>query len=188
MLQLEGCEQVLTQNPREAQKHIDRARSVARSSLEEARRSLVAMHAQSLDETSLPDAIEQIVSELRRESPAQIELSVSGIPYSLPIATQEHLLRVTQEALRNAIRHANASDVRVKIAYDPDAVGIRIEDNGQGFSMRKVRGGLGLGLAIMRERASEIGANFDLRSQPGKGTRVAVRMPVPPDTSKRPAE
>lgn len=187
VLQLEGCEQVLTQNPRQAQKHIERARSVARSSLEEARRSLVAMHAQILHETSLPDAIEQIISDLRQESSARIELSVRGIPYALPIATQEHLLRVTQEALRNAIRHAKANAVRVEIAYDRDAVGIRIEDNGQGFSVRKVRGGLGLGLTIMRERASEIGANFDLRSQPGKGTRVAVRMPIPPDTSKRPA-
>ena len=60
MLQLEGCEEVLTQNPQEAQKHIVRARSVARASLEEARRSLVAMHAQILHETSLPDAVEQI--------------------------------------------------------------------------------------------------------------------------------
>lgn len=169
-------------------KHIERARSVARASLEEARRSLVAMHAQILHETSLPDAVEQTISELRQESSARIELALRGKPHPLPLETQEHLLRVCQEALRNAIRHAKAKEVRVEITYDPDAVGLRIGDNGQGFSMRKVLGGLGLGLAIMRERASEIGAHFDLRSQPGKGTHVAVRMPIPANTSKRPVQ
>ena len=188
VLQLEGCEEVLTQNPQEAQKHIVLARSVARSSLEEARRSLVAMHAPILHETSLPDAVEQIISDLRQESSARIELSVHGSPQPLPLETQEHLLRVSQEALRNSIRHAKAKEVRVDLTYDPDAVGIRIEDNGIGFSARKVRGGLGLGLAIMRERASEIGAQFNLRSRPGKGTCVEVLMPVPAGTPGRPAQ
>jgi PAS domain S-box-containing protein len=179
VLQLEGCEDVLTQNPREAQKHIVRARSVARSSLEEARRSLVTMHAPILHETNLPDAVEQVISDLRKESSALIGLSVRGSPRPLSLEMQEHLLRISQEALRNAIWHSNAKEVRVELTYGPDAVGIRIEDNGRGFSVRKVRGGRGLGLAIMQERASEIGAQFNLRSRREKGTRVEVWVPVP---------
>jgi PAS domain S-box-containing protein len=188
VLQLEACEEVLTREPQEAQKHIERARSVARSSLEEARRSLVAMQAPILHETSLPDAIEQIISDLRQESSARIELSVHGTPRPLSLEMQEHLLRVSQEALRNAIRHAKAKEVRVELTYDPDAVGMLVEDNGIGFSARKVRGGLGLGLTIMRERASELGAQFNLRSQPGKGTCVEVRMPFPAGAPGRPAQ
>ena len=146
------------------------------------------MHAPILHETSLPDAVEQVISDLRQESSARIELSVRGNSRPLSLEIQETLLRVSQEALRNAIRHANAKEVRVELAYEPDAVGIRIEDNGRGFSMRKVRGGLGLGLAIMRERASEIGAQFNLRSRLGKGTRVEVRVPVPAGAPERPAQ
>ena len=108
VLQLEGAEDVLTKDSQEAQKHIVRARTLARSSLEETRRSLVAMHAPILHETSLPDTIEQVISELREESSARIELSVRGNPRPLSLEIQENLLRVSQEALRNAIRHANA--------------------------------------------------------------------------------
>ena len=74
----------------------------------------------------------------------------------------------------------------MELTYEPGAVGIRIEDDGRGFSMRKVRGGLGLGLGIMRERASEIGAHFNLWSRLGKGTRVEVRVPVPAGAPERP--
>ena len=188
VLQLEGCEDVLTQNPVEAQKQIVRARSVARSSLEEARRSLVAMHAPVLHETGLPDAVENVISGLKQESSARIELSVLGNPRPLSLEIQENLLRISQEALRNAIRHANAKEVRVELTYEPDAIGIRIEDNGRGFSVRKVRGGLGLGLAIMQERALEIRAQLKLRSRPGKGTLVEVRMPIPAGTPERPQQ
>jgi len=188
VLQLEACEEVLTRNPQEARKQIVRARTLARSSLEEARRSLVGMHAPILHETSLPDAVEQLISDFRQESAARIELSVRGTPRPLSLAMQENLLRICQEGLRNAIRHAKAREVRMELTYDPDAVRVRIEDNGRGFSVRKVRSGRGLGLAIMRERSSEIGAQFNLRSRPEKGTSVGVRMPVPAATPERRAK
>ena len=188
VLQLEGCEDILTQNPQEAQKHIVRARSVARSSLQEVRHSLLVMHAPILHESSLPDAVEQVVSDLRQESSARIEVSVRGNPRPLPLEIQENLLRVSQEALRNAIRHSSAKEVRVELTFDPDTVGIRIEDNGRGFSLRKVHRDLGLGLSIMQERASEIGAHFNLQSRRGKGTRVEVWVPSPAGTPERSAQ
>jgi PAS domain S-box-containing protein len=188
VLQLEGCEDILTQNPQEAQKHIVRARSVARSSLQEVRHSLLVMHAPILHESSLPDAVEQVVSDLRQESSIRIEVSVRGNPRPLPLEIQENLLRVSQEALRNAIRHSSAREVRVELTYDPDAIGIRIEDNGRGFSLRKVHRDLGLGLSIMQERASEIGAHFNLQSRRGKGTRVEVWVPSPAGTPERSAQ
>ena len=188
VLQLEGCEDILTQNPQEAQKHIVRARSVARSSLQEVRHSLLVMHAPILHESSLPDAVEQVVSDLRQESSVRIEVSVRGNPRPLPLEIQENLLRVSQEALRNAIRHSSAREVRVELTYDPDAIGIRIEDNGRGFSLRKVHRDLGLGLSIMQERASEIGAHFNLQSRRGKGTRVEVWVPSPAGTPERSAQ
>ena len=80
VLQLEGAEDVLTKDSQEAQKHIVRARTLARSSLAETRRSLVAMHAPILHETSLPDTIEQVISDLRQESSARIELVRSWKP------------------------------------------------------------------------------------------------------------
>jgi signal transduction histidine kinase len=102
VLQLEGAEDVLSKDPQAAQKQIGRARSLARSSLEEARRSLVAMHAPILHETGLPDTFEQVISDLRQESSARINLYVRGNPRSLSLEIQENLLRISQEALRNA--------------------------------------------------------------------------------------
>jgi PAS domain S-box-containing protein len=184
VLQLEGAEEVLSKDSQAAQRHLERARSLARSSLEETRRSLVAMHAPILHETSLPDAVEQVISDLKLESSARMALSLQGNLRPLSLEIQENLLRVIQEALRNAIRHGKANEIRVELNYDPDAVGIRVEDNGRGFSLRKVRSGRGLGLVIMQERASDIEARFNIQSRQGKGTCVEVRLPAPAGTRK----
>jgi PAS domain S-box-containing protein len=179
VLQLEGAEEVLATDPEETRKHIVQARDLARTSLEEARRSLLAMQPAIFDKADLPYAVEQAVSDLRQETPARMEVSVRGDLRSLPVDVQEALLRITQEALCNAIRHGKGSEVRVELSYDAEGVRICIEDNGRGFMAKRARGGRGLGLPIMKDRAAQIGAEFTVRSEPGKGTRVEVRVPVP---------
>jgi two-component system CheB/CheR fusion protein len=179
VLQLEGAEEVLTTNPEEMRKHIAQARDLARASLEEARRSLLAMQPAILDKSDLPNAIEQAVTVLRQQTSARIESSVRGNPQPLPRQIQETLLRIAQEALRNAVRHGKANEVRVELAYDAEGIGICVEDNGRGFVPNKAHGHRGLGLTIMKDRAAQIGADFNVRSKPGKGTRVEVRVRVP---------
>jgi signal transduction histidine kinase len=98
----------------------------------------------------------------------------------LPAETELHLLRITQEALSNVRKHAQASQVNIGLAANGPIVELSISDNGRGFKLdqpgRSHR--QRYGLTTMRERAEAIGADFSVRTQPAGGTRVLVRLPV----------
>ena len=178
VLHLEGAEEVLDTSPREARKRIAKARDLARTSLEEARRSLLEMRSALLECGDLVSAVKQVINAFGDATSAHVALSVRGSPQPLPVPAEEALLRIAQEGLQNAVRHANPSQIRVELGYDDATVSLRIEDNGKGFRPNGRRKTGGLGLSFMKERCAEVGARFDIQSHPGKGTCVTVRLPV----------
>jgi signal transduction histidine kinase len=94
------------------------------------------------------------------------------------LETEHALLRIAQEALHNAIRHAPRSSVRVTLRAGAKAVTLRIEDDGPGFDPAALpHTRRGIGLATMRERAHEIGAQLDIRGRASGGTTVTVKVP-----------
>ena len=96
----------------------------------------------------------------------------------LPLETEHALLRIAQEALHNAMRHAPGSSVRVTLRTGAKTVTLRVRDDGPGFDVAALpRTRRGMGLATMRERAQEIGARLDIRARPGSGTTVSVSIP-----------
>lgn len=90
----------------------------------------------------------------------------------------ENLLRIVREAITNAGRHGHASTVTLELAQDGDAVHLRVSDDGTGFDEDGRQGTKGFGLTFMEERCALIGGSLDLRSRPGVGTRVHVRLPA----------
>jgi signal transduction histidine kinase len=86
------------------------------------------------------------------------------------------LYRITQEALRNIAKHANAKNVDVELWAGADTIRLRIHDNGVGFDQKGVPAGLGL--ASMRERARLLGGKLTVDSEPGAGTELTVELPV----------
>lgn len=185
VLQLEGVDEALTRDPQEAQKRIARVRSLARSSLEEVRRALSFLRSHVLDEADLAKALARMINDLKQDASARIELCVRGTSQPLSLEVRENLLRITQEALGNAIRHGKATKIQVEYTYAPGTLDIRIEDNGRGLSELKSTDHRGLGLSVMRERATEIGAHFNLRSRTGRGTCVELRVPIPPSIPEK---
>jgi signal transduction histidine kinase len=101
---------------------------------------------------------------------------IEGTVYSLPAEVESNLLRMGQEALTNAIRHANADEIRVQLVYDRDQFCLRVRDNGQGFGVGSISASEGFGLLGMSERAERIGAQLTIRSQPGQGTEIIVTV------------
>jgi two-component system NarL family sensor kinase len=93
---------------------------------------------------------------------------------------EAHLLRIAQEAISNAVRHGQASRVDVELTYDGDGVRVAVRDNGHGFDTSDAtrRTAQQWGLATMRERAQQIGADFRCASGPG-GTTVETAAPLP---------
>ncbi len=103
----------------------------------------------------------------------------TGVPRTIPPLIASSLLRIGQEAIANAVRHADPKHLEILLGYGKNSVRLAITDDGNGFV--KSGGLLGFGLRGMRTRAARVSAKLEILSQPGEGTRVEVTAPLPPD-------
>jgi signal transduction histidine kinase len=110
---------------------------------------------------------------------AKFLVSVEGQPRELHPIVRDDIYRVAREALRNAFRHAQATQIEGEITYSDRLLRLRIRDNGKGIDPKLLSAGRDghWGLPGMRERAQQIGAQLDLWSEVGKGTEVELRIP-----------
>ena len=177
LAQVGAANQVLTDDLEAAQAHLDLIKELARTGLVEARRSVVALRPQLLEEGSLQSALHRRIAQIRTAAmDTTLYYEIEGTVYSLPTEVENNLLRIGQEALTNAIRHANADQIQVELVYDRDRVCLRVRDNGQGFGVGSIPSSEGFGLLGMSERAERIGAQLTIRSQPGQGTEIIVTV------------
>lgn len=108
-------------------------------------------------------------------------VAVTGTPFELPRRTTHHLLRIAQEATTNAVRHADARTVSIRLEYGPAAATLTIADDGAGFRPEDALNRPGhFGLTGMRGRAKTIGGELSIRSAPGQGTEIRIAVPLPP--------
>jgi signal transduction histidine kinase len=177
LAQVGAANQVLTDDLEATRAHLDLIKELARTGLIEARRSVAALRPQLLEEGSLQSALHRLVAQLRTAAlDITLQYEIKGAAYSLPTEVESNLLRIGQEALTNATRHANADKIRVELVYDRDQVCLRVKDNGQGFGVGSIPSSEGFGLLGMSERAERIGAQLTIRSQPGQGTEIIVTV------------
>jgi signal transduction histidine kinase len=174
MMQLNAAEQHLNGGFDEVRAHIQNARQLASESLEEARRSVSALRSAALTNGSLLDAIGQIGHKLMSDSSVRLETKLEGQPYALPEQCEANLLRIAQEAMTNAVRHAEASVVSVLLAYRTGSVLLEVGDTGHGMTGGESSG---FGIDGMRERARQLGGEIKILSDPGRGTRIVVTVP-----------
>ncbi|GAB4162401.1 MAG: sensor histidine kinase [Candidatus Promineifilaceae bacterium] len=179
VMHLEAADQALPDDLDTLQKHLDRARGTARTSLEQARRVVHALRPHSLDQRSLPDAIERTAIRWREETGIPLTMTTTGDPIPLHPDIEVTLLRAAQEALANIRKHAQATDVQLTLSYMDDVVVLDVQDNGVAFAgaaTSPLSGGYGL--QAMRERAEQCGGSVTLESEPGEGTTVVVSIPI----------
>ncbi len=164
--------------PPPALDHLDQARALVRASLADARTSIWDLRSESAGAEDLPSRLSRSCTRIAGGSNAKVYLQVKGTYRPVEHKIEEELLRIGQEAVANAVRHAAASRIDVQLIYEASRVSLRVEDDGRGFSP----GANGLeghfGLRGMQERASEIDAALELESAPGQGTRVSVQAPL----------
>lgn len=104
---------------------------------------------------------------------------MTGTSWPLPGPVEHNLLRIAQEAITNALKHADPGTIAIALSYNPEAVSLRIQDDGCGFEANgPAAAKLGhFGLIGVRERARKMGAQLDLTSRPGQGTTIKVTVP-----------
>lgn len=164
----------------EARAEMDRARALVNDVYQEARASIrVLKISPLLRETGLGEALRRYVADFARDTNISAEVEMVEEKAGLGPTADSELFRIVQEALTNVRRHARASQVRVQARRSDGALEVSVQDNGRGFDPALVgRDGRQFGLLTMRERAEGLGGTFEVQSAPGKGTRVAVRVPL----------
>ncbi|HEU0055250.1 MAG TPA: GAF domain-containing sensor histidine kinase, partial [Longimicrobium sp.] len=168
--------------PDALRRQIGSALEVARGSLAEARRSLWALRPVPLAAEGLESALRRLV-EQHRDGAAELALEVAGGGAPLADAeTELGLLRVAREAVSNALRHAGAARVVVRLEQAEEGVRLSVADDGRGFDPEALAPGQSFGITGMRERAARAGGALEIESAPGRGTVVSVRVAHPPSS------
>ncbi len=170
-----------TTQPATTQDHIGRAAALARQSLGEARRSVQNLSPAQLQYDALPKALENIVAAWSETTGVRADFTVTGVVEPLHHEIEATLLRIAQEALANAGRHAHASRIGLTLSYFDDEVRLDVRDDGCGFDPLSppVRGESGgFGLDGMRARAERVAGAVEIESEPGAGTAVSARLPL----------
>ena len=156
-------------------------RELAAEALEEVRSLSHTMHPRVLDDLGLPAALEWLGRQLRTQETLDVKVIVSDGGEAVPEPVASVLYRVAQEATRNAVRHAGARHIRVRLARDADAATLEVVDDGTGFDVADAeRRRPGMGLFSMRERVALVNGQLWVESAPGRGARVIATVPVPP--------
>lgn len=171
---LEALKTIASAENGEIQEMIDSSLEATRTGLSETRRALRDLRAQPLEDLGLELALQQMVASVVERVGLQLKMNIeSPLPYLAPNVEQV-FYRVAQEALENTARHANATMVSVDLRKVDDHVVMVIQDDGQGFDENKVNFEEHFGMKGMRERASTIGAELNIESGLGKGTRLEL--------------
>ncbi|MCX5209591.1 sensor histidine kinase [Kitasatospora sp. NBC_00240] len=176
-------------DPAAARAHAERAAALARESLGEARRSVHDLSPGPLELGTLPQALAGITDAWAGTTGVPATFTLTGRHEPLHREVEATLLRIAQEALANAGRHARAGRVGVTLSYMDDEVTLDVRDDGCGFDplarpVRPERGPTGaarvggFGLGGMRARAEWIAGTVDIESEPGGGTAICARVPL----------
>ena len=160
--------------------HLDQAKKLAETTLKTTRDIAMGLRPAMLDLLGLGPALEWQAREFSRRYNTPIQLEVDGDLKHLPDRHRTYLYRIVQEGLTNCARHAQARNIRVSLQDSQGRVALTVEDDGIGFDPHS---GVvyGLGLLGLTERVRELSGNIAIESQPGKGTKLAVVLPVNPD-------
>ena len=151
---------------------IHELKATAEESIEELRRSLQMMR----EDFELTQGLEDYVKTFSERTQLDIRFERSGLTRKLTPDAQLALFRILQECLSNALKHAEARQVQVKLDYDLGRVHLVVRDDGKGFDLKKSPRGH-YGLLNMRERATKLGAELIVDSAPGNGTQVSFSLP-----------
>lgn len=157
--------------------YLQSALEMTRSSLDEARRSVMDLRAVPLEDKSLAEALAELADSYRKDWNMHVVVTAVGKHQPLPTRVEIGLYRVIQEALTNAQKHADARTVSVHLKLLPEQVQLIIQDDGCGFSPEAIPEDR-FGLIGINERVKLMGGSLEILSAMGKGTRLNVFVPL----------
>jgi two-component system CheB/CheR fusion protein len=166
-----GSARLLREQLRSLRERVDRLS-------DDLRRTAHHLHPSALEHLGLVAALESHCSDFSKLHPIQLKLAHRSVPESIPFEVSLCLYRVTQECLNNVAKHSGAGKAKVAIRGDKDGILLSITDNGAGFDPSLAAEQGGLGVVGIRERVRLVDGVVSIRSRPGHGTQIDVRVPL----------
>lgn len=179
-VQLEVVARTMPASAELARTHLDRVRMLVRHGIAEARRYVWDLRSQALDTNDLPAALSDTARRLTTETGVSAKVEVSGTFRPLSPLIEGNLLRIGQEAINNAVRHAQARNILINLKFDARRVQLSVRDDGLGFDYQIPQNGDGkhFGLLGMKERAEQIGGTLKIDSRANEGTEVVIDVTI----------
>jgi NarL family two-component system sensor histidine kinase LiaS len=171
-----ALKRLMKKDPQRALEQIELVEEMAAAAQAEMRALLLHLRPATLQNKSLKEAIEDLLQELIRKNNLDIAAEIEDVK-GLPSGIEDHLFRILQESLSNALRHAKASRIAVKLFALQGQVRMRVADDGIGFDPDSEKL-TSYGLRSMQERVAEVGGSLEIYSAQGKGTQVEVWIPL----------
>jgi signal transduction histidine kinase len=162
-----------------AAERLERIRRIAGDVLDEVRMLAQTVHPRVLDDLGLGAALQHLAREAESRSTVRIEVVVEESASEVSPSVSSVMYRVAQEALNNALRHANATTVMLRAGLVGRVAQMEITDDGVGFRPEEAEARRpGMGLFTMRERIALLDGALEVESAPGRGTRIVARVPL----------
>lgn len=181
VLQAEICERLFQRDPERAKAELAALKSAVVETFQRMREFLFDIRPMSLDDLGLVPTVRRYVEALKDKVKFSLSLQISGEERRLAAHQEAALFRMVQELLTNVRLHAQASQVAVRLAFQPQGVRLEVEDNGVGFDVEEALANAPrrktIGLTSIRQWVEMLGGQLSITSAPGKGTRVTVFLP-----------
>jgi two-component system sensor histidine kinase DegS len=162
-----------------AREELSSLKTSATAAFQKVRDFIFELRPMMLDDLGLSPTIKRFVDAMKEHPGMEIRLIVTGMERRLEPYIEVMIFRAIQELLNNAVRHSQASSVKVQLDMGDTNVRVVVEDNGKGFDPTLLEERGLMGIKVIKERAEKLGGFLDVDSGPGKGTRITFQIPAP---------
>lgn len=178
-----NLESINTENKTQTAQKVQNLKELTQNIIKGVRTATFNLMPPELSDHGIVPALNKLTEELAKLTGKRIFLyDKTGFDQRLDSLVEINIYRLTQEAINNAIKYANSTQIVVTVSHSKNLLSINVDDNGKGFNIDNLKsnsnGEGGMGLAYMKERVQYIDGRFFIHSEPGKGTRVTINIPI----------
>ncbi|HSY43777.1 MAG TPA: histidine kinase, partial [Candidatus Acidoferrum sp.] len=179
-LQLNTINKLFELDPKTATHHLGLIRSMVRRSRVDLRRTIWDLRSREQEQFDLCKALSIGANRITEDAGIRIEIETRGNVRPLPEVVEDTLLRISQEAITNTVKHSGARHIKIELDFSDQNIVLKIKDNGNGFTPENCAGPNEghFGILGMAERAKRVDGQISITSQPGQGTVVRVELPI----------
>lgn len=183
VLKAEICERLIDSDPEQARMELQNLKKIVRDSLQDVRKIIYNLRPMSLDDLGLVPTLQRYVLTFQEETGISVSFITKGSQPELKPVISLTVFRIVQEALNNVVKHAKANTVVMQLEFLEDSLRLFVYDDGVGFDTARLKErnediSSGFGLVSMKERIELLGGDMRISSEPGKGARLNIIIPL----------